>query len=83
MSKKKNPHAVSLGRIGGLKGGKARAAKLTAEQRSEIARKASNTRWANQRKAMLLKEGVEAYKKEGPKFMPRLVAKQKARVKHA
>jgi hypothetical protein len=51
MSKKKNPHAVSLGRIGGLKGGKARAAKLTAEQRSEIARKASNTRWANQRKA--------------------------------
>lgn len=50
MSKKKNPHAVSLGRIGGLKGGKARAAKLTAEQRSEIARKASNTRWANQRK---------------------------------
>jgi hypothetical protein len=51
MAKKKNPHAVSLGRIGGLKGGKARAAKLTAEQRSEIARKASNARWANQRKA--------------------------------
>jgi hypothetical protein len=30
---------------------------------------------------LLLREGVEAYKKEGPKFMQRLVAKQKARVK--
>jgi hypothetical protein len=30
---------------------------------------------------MLLYEGIEAYKKEGPKFMQRLVAKQKARVK--
>jgi hypothetical protein len=34
----KNPAAVELGRLGGLKGGKARAAKLTPEQRSEIAR---------------------------------------------
>ena len=33
----KNPHAVALGRLGGQKGGKARAAKLTAEQRREIA----------------------------------------------
>ena len=41
----KNPHAVALGRVGGLKGGKARAAKLTPEQRSEIARKAAQTRW--------------------------------------
>jgi hypothetical protein len=41
----KNPHAVALGRVGGLKGGKARAAKLTAEQRSEIARKAAAARW--------------------------------------
>ncbi len=41
----KNPHAVALGRLGGKKGGKARAAKLTAEQRSEIARKAALTRW--------------------------------------
>jgi hypothetical protein len=32
---------------------------------------------------MLLHEGVEAYKKEGPKFMQRLVAKQKARIKNA
>jgi len=41
----KDPAAVSLGRRGGLKGGKARAAKLTTEQRSEIARKASLARW--------------------------------------
>lgn len=43
--KKKNPAAVELGRLGGLKGGKARAKKLTKEQRSEIARKAANARW--------------------------------------
>ena len=41
----KNPAAVLLGRLGGLKGGKARAAKLTAEQRSEIAKRAAKTRW--------------------------------------
>jgi hypothetical protein len=42
----KNPAAVALGRLGGLKGGKARANKLTPEQRSEIARKAAKARWA-------------------------------------
>ncbi len=41
----KDPAAVELGRRGGLKGGKARAAKLTPEQRSEIARKAARKRW--------------------------------------
>lgn len=41
----KDPAAVALGRKGGLKGGKARAAKLTAEQRSEIAKKAAAARW--------------------------------------
>jgi hypothetical protein len=41
----KDPAAVALGRKGGLKGGKARAAKLTAEQRSEAARKAAQARW--------------------------------------
>lgn len=41
----KDPAAVALGRRGGLKGGKARAAKLTAEQRSEIAKKAAESRW--------------------------------------
>ena len=42
----KNAAAVELGRLGGLKGGKARAAKLTAEERSAIARKAAASRWA-------------------------------------
>jgi hypothetical protein len=42
--KKKNPAAVALGRLGGLKGGKARAAKLSPERRSEIARNAVLTR---------------------------------------
>lgn len=42
----KNPAAVALGRLGGLKGGKARAKKLTAEERSEIAKKAAVARWA-------------------------------------
>ena len=41
----KNPAAVALGRLGGLKGGKARAKKLTKEQRIEIARKAAKARW--------------------------------------
>lgn len=41
----KNPAAVELGRKGGLKGGKARAKKLTAKQRSEIAKKAAAARW--------------------------------------
>lgn len=41
----RNPHAVALGRLGGAKGGKARAEKLTPEQRKEIARKAAKARW--------------------------------------
>ena len=41
----KNPAAVALGRLGGLKGGKARAEKLTPEERSEIASKAAKARW--------------------------------------
>ena len=45
---KKNPHAVILGRLGGLKGGKARAKKLSAERRREIARAAAKARWAKQ-----------------------------------
>jgi hypothetical protein len=43
---KKNPAAVALGRLGGLKGGKARARKLTAKQRRASARKAAVARWA-------------------------------------
>ena len=41
----KDPAAVALGRKGGLKGGDARAKKLTAERRSEIAKKAAIARW--------------------------------------
>jgi hypothetical protein len=41
----KNPHAQALGRLGGLKGGKARAAKLSAKKRKEIAKKAAEARW--------------------------------------
>ncbi len=44
--KGKNPAAVELGRLGGLKGGKARAASMTAKKRSEIAKKAANKRWS-------------------------------------
>jgi hypothetical protein len=41
----KNPAAVELGRHGGLKGGPARAAKLSPKKRSEIAKKAAAARW--------------------------------------
>jgi hypothetical protein len=41
----KNPAAVALGRLGGIKGGKARAQALTPEKRAEIARKAAQKRW--------------------------------------
>ena len=44
----KNPHAVALGRAGGLKGGKARAATLTPERRQEIAKRAADARWSRQ-----------------------------------
>jgi hypothetical protein len=41
----KNPKAVTLGRMGGLKGGRSRAESLTAEQRKAIAEKAAKARW--------------------------------------
>ena len=47
----KDPAAVALGRKGGLKGGKARAAKMTAEQRTEAAKKAAAARWQGKRTA--------------------------------
>jgi hypothetical protein len=43
----KNPHAVALGRLGGLQGGKARAQKLEPSKRQEIARAAAKARWKN------------------------------------
>jgi hypothetical protein len=45
----KNPYAASLGRLGGVKGGHARAASLTPKQRREIALKAARARWGRKR----------------------------------
>lgn len=45
----KDAAKVSAGRLGGLKGGKVRAANLSAKQRSEIARKAAEARWLEQK----------------------------------
>ena len=45
QEKPKNPAAVELGRLGGLKGGAARAAKLSPKKRSQIAAKAAEARW--------------------------------------
>ena len=51
-ARKKNPAAVTLGKLGGMKGGRARAAKLSAEERRAIAQKAGKARWANERPAL-------------------------------
>ncbi len=61
----KDPAAVALGRKGGLKGGKARAEKLTPKQRSEIAKKAATARWAKtkQQSEALVSEPVAGKKK--------------------
>jgi hypothetical protein len=48
IEQEKNPAAVALGRLGGLKGGKARAQKLTAKRRREIAIVAAKSRWAKE-----------------------------------
>jgi len=45
----KNPHAAALGRLGGMKGGPARAAVLTAKRRHEIAVRAARARWRRNR----------------------------------
>jgi hypothetical protein len=45
-AKEKNPAAVALGRLGGKKGGPARAKKLSAKKRKEIAKKAAKARWS-------------------------------------
>lgn len=45
----KNPHAVALGRLGGAKGGAARAKALTKAERSRIAASAANARWKRPR----------------------------------
>jgi hypothetical protein len=46
---RKNPHAVALGKLGGPKGGKARAATLSKARRRAIARKAAQARWIKKR----------------------------------
>lgn len=45
----KNPAAVELGRLGGKKGGPARAKRLSADKRSKIAKKAAEARWSNRK----------------------------------
>jgi len=45
----KNPHAVALGRKGGKKGGKARMASISPEERRALARKAARARWARKK----------------------------------
>jgi len=49
MSQVKDPSRVARGRLGGSKGGKLRAAKLSPERRAEIARKAAEARWEKSR----------------------------------
>jgi hypothetical protein len=46
----KNPHAMALGKMGGAKGGKSRAARLSPEERTASARKAALARWAKVKK---------------------------------
>ncbi len=46
----KNPAAVALGRLGGLKGGKARDQALSSKRKGEIARKAAKARWSKGKK---------------------------------
>lgn len=49
IEREKNPHAVALGRLGGQRGGKVRAERLSATKRSEIARAAARSRWNKHR----------------------------------
>ncbi len=54
----RNPHAVALSKLGASKGGKARARKLTAKQRKEIAKKAVRKRWESREGAQLYGDRV-------------------------
>ncbi len=56
----KNPAAVALGRMGGLKGGNARAASMTAERRKEIAQRAAKQRWAKAKSEEVESTAVQA-----------------------
>ena len=57
-TKKKNPAAVALGRLGGLKGGPARAKALSPARRSELARRAVMTRWRLKRRSKIDKPSL-------------------------
>jgi hypothetical protein len=58
----KNPAAIALGRLGGQKGGLARAAKLSPERRSEIAKKAAEARWTKMKpKELTIQEFFKEY----------------------
>lgn len=49
--REKDPAAVARGELGGVKGGNARAAALTEQQRSEIARKGADARWSTRKRS--------------------------------
>lgn len=55
--REKNPAAVALGRLGGAKGGKGRAASMTAERRHEIAQQAAKQRWAKEKSSEIGAQG--------------------------
>jgi site-specific recombinase XerD len=81
MAKRKNPHAVALSRLGARKGGLARAAKLTAQERREIATKAALARWRKRpwrdnSVLWLENDGVERLRQRYAKYRP-------ARVRHS
>lgn len=60
VAREKNPAAVALGKLGGVKGGKARSAKLSARRRKEIARKAAKARWKSRAVAAYVNENSKA-----------------------
>lgn len=72
----KNPAAVALGRLGGAKGGPARAIKLTAAQRSEIAKNAAKARWLKAMKNRKLLGGKQFLPKplDGPQLTEKVSA---------
>jgi hypothetical protein len=62
----KNPAAVALGRLGGLKGGNARKAKLSPERLKEIAQQAAKQRWANRESRVVEPKADQAMDSIGP-----------------
>jgi hypothetical protein len=69
MAKRKNPAAVALGRKGGLKGGRARALKLSREELSEQGRKAVEARWEKYYAEKAKAEAEQQAKSDAP-FTP-------------